>query len=212
MAEITLTVDGQDIRTTPGTTVLDAASAAGIYIPNLCHHPDLKPVGVCRLCMVEIAGRGTVLSCLTPTEQGMVVRTESPEINKVRLVAAELLIVNHQPDCLTCGKNNRCTLQRIATYVGIDDQRLARLRRTAKTSPVDSSNPFFDFDPNQCVLCGVCVRTCDEIVGVNALDFAFRGFNTTIRTFGDQKWVDSRCVSCGECVVRCPVGALLPKE
>jgi formate dehydrogenase alpha subunit len=161
--------------------------------------------------MVEIQGRGLTLACRTPVEEGLVVRTESPEINKLRRVAAELLIINHHADCLACAKSNRCELQRIAAYVGVDSDRLARWRRPEKTLPVDRSNPFFDYDPNQCVLCGICVRTCDEIVGVNALDFAFRGFSTTVATFANQSWVESRCVSCGECVVRCPVGALLPK-
>jgi len=210
--EVNLTIDGTTVRAAAGSTVLEAALAAGIYIPHLCHHPDLKPVGVCRLCMVEIAGRGMTLSCMAPAEPGMVVRTETPEVDKVRRVAAELLIVNHQADCLACAKNNRCDLQRIAAYVGIDADRLARLRRPEKTLPVDHSNPFFDYDPNQCVLCGICVRTCDEIVGVNALDFAFRGSATMVGTFGNQPFVESRCVSCGECVVRCPVASLVPKE
>jgi len=208
--KITLIVDGQQITAEPGTTILEAALDAGIYIPHLCHHPDLKPVGVCRLCMVEIDGRQT-LSCLTPAEDGMTVQTESEAINQVRRIATELLIVNHHADCLACAKNNQCELQRIARYVGITPERLERLRRPEKTVPVDASNPFFHYDPNQCVLCGICVRTCDEIVGVNAIDFAFRGFGTTISTFGNKGIKESRCVSCGECVARCPVGALLPK-
>jgi formate dehydrogenase (NADP+) alpha subunit len=212
VADPRLIIDGQPIAAAPGTTVLEAALGAGIYIPHLCHHPDLKPVGVCRLCMVEVVGRGLVLSCLAPAEEGMVVRTESPEINKVRRVAAELLVVNHHADCLSCAKNNRCELQRIAAYVGVDADRLARLRRSEKALPVDGSNPFFTYDPNQCVLCGICVRTCDEIVGVNALDFAFRGINTMVSTFGNEPFVESRCVSCGECVTRCPVEALVPKK
>lgn len=212
LEHVTLTIDDMPLQVAPGTTVLEAASDAGIYIPHLCHHPDLKPAGVCRLCMVEVAGRGQALSCLTPVEQGMVVRTESPQIHKVRRVAAELLILNHRADCLSCGKNNRCELQRIAAHVGIGADRLERMRRRLKSLPVDDSNPFFRHDPNQCVLCGICVRTCDEIVGVNALDFAFRGFNTMVSTFGNKPIVESACVSCGECVARCPVEALLPKK
>jgi len=208
--DVTLTIDGQTIAAPPGTTVLDAALRAGIYIPHLCHHPDLKPAGVCRLCMVEVAGRGPTLSCLASVEAGMVVRTESPEISRVRRVAAELLIANHTADCLACGKNNRCELQRIAAHVGVTAERLARLRRAPRTRPVDRSNPFFKYDPNQCVLCGICVRTCEEIVGVAAIDFAFRGFQSMVSTFGNVPLAESRCVSCGECVVRCPVEALLP--
>ena len=205
-------IDGQEITAAGGTTVLEAALAAGIYIPHLCHHSDLKPAGVCRLCMVEIVGKGMTLSCLALVEEGMVVRTESPEISKVRRVAAELLIINHRAECLTCTKNNRCELQRVAAHVGIDAQRLARLRRPEKSLPVDSSNPFFTYDPNQCVLCGICVRTCDEIVGLGAIDFAFRGCETMVATFGNEPFVESRCESCGECVVRCPVGALAVKK
>jgi formate dehydrogenase alpha subunit len=210
--KITLSVDGRTITARPGITVLEAALAADIYIPHLCHHEDLKPVGVCRLCMVEIEGRPMTLSCMAPAEEGMVVRTESPEIDKVRHIATELLIANHHADCLACTKSDCCQLQRVAHYVGVDSQRLARLRRAEKAWPVDTSNPFFDFDPNQCVLCGICVRTCDEIVGVGALDYAFRGFGTTISTFGREPIAESRCVSCGECVVRCPVGALFAKR
>jgi len=207
---LTLTIDGQEITADPGMTILEAALAAGIYIPHLCHHPDLEPVGVCRLCMVEIEGR-QVLSCLVAAEEGMVVQTESDAINQVRRIATELLIVNHHADCLACAKNNQCELQRIAAYVGITPERLDRLRRPEKTIPIDSSNPFFNYDPNQCVLCGICVRTCDEIAGVGAIDFAFRGFGTTISTFAGRPIAESRCASCGECVVRCPVGALMPK-
>lgn len=211
MDGISVIIDGQEVSVEPGTTVLEAALAAGIYIPHLCHHPDLRPVGFCRVCMVEIVGRGMTLACLAPVEPGMVVRTQSPEIDKVRRVAVELLVVNHHADCLACAKNNRCQLQRVASFVGVSPERLARLRRPQKTFAPDESNPFFVFDPNQCILCGICIRTCDEIVGANAIDFAFRGFQTVVSTFSGR-WVESTCVSCGECVVRCPVAALVPKR
>ena len=210
--ETILTIDGLQVAAAPGDTVLDAALAAGIYIPHLCHHPDLQPVGVCRLCMVEIEGRGLTLSCKAPAEPGMVVKTESPEVDLVRRIATELLIVNHHADCLACSKNDQCQLQRIANYVGLDEPRLEQLRRPERELPIDTSNPFFDLDPNKCVLCGICVRTCEELQGVGAIDFAFRGFDTTVSTFGGKPMADSRCESCGECVVRCPVGALRPKR
>jgi len=209
---ITLNIDGRPVAAEPGTNLLDAALGAGIYVPHLCHHPDLKPVGVCRLCMVEVEGRGMTLSCMAPAEEGLVVRTESPEIDKVRRVATELLIANHHADCLACAKSDRCKLREVAHFVGIEPEHLERLRRPEKLHPVDRSNPFFDFDPNQCVLCGICVRTCDEIVGVNALDYAFRGFGTKISTFNNKPVAESVCVSCGECVTRCPVGALVPRH
>ena len=211
MGKVIFTIDGQEITAARGTTVLDAALENGIYIPHLCHHPDLEPAGVCRLCMVEIGGRLT-LSCRVPVEQGLVVSTESPVVAQVRRVALELVLINHPPDCLTCARNNDCKLQEAAAYIGVDTDRMGRLRRTDKTVPIDSSNPFFDFDHDKCVLCGICVRTCDELQNIGALDFAFRGFDTKIGTFADKPIVESRCVSCGECVVRCPVGALTAKE
>ena len=228
MDRIALTIDGVQIAADPKTTLLEAALAAGIYIPHLCHHPDLEPVGVCRLCMVEIEGRGLTLSCRAPVEEGIVVRTESVEINNVRRVATELLIVNHHGECLSCAKNEHCKLQQVATYVGIDRERLGRLRRGTSvpaaggtsvpaaggtvTLPVDSSNPFFERDPNKCILCGICVRTCEELQGVAAVDFGFRGYQTTVSTFGNKPLAESRCEACGECVVRCPVGALVQKN
>lgn len=211
MEKVTLTIDGLKIAADKGTTVLKAALENGIYIPHLCHNPDLEPVGVCRLCMIEIEGRGMTISCRTPVEKGLVVKTDSPQIHSVRRVAVELLIANHHADCLTCAQNNMCELQRISTYVGVDPERFERLRRSTGTVPIDTSNPFFDRDPNRCVLCGICVRTCDELQGVSSIDFAFRGFDAKIGTFGGKPMAESQCESCGECVVRCPVGALTPK-
>ncbi len=212
MDKITLTINGLKITANKGKSVLEFALENGIYIPHLCYHPDLITAGVCRLCMVEIEGRGLTVSCKTPVEEGMVVRTESPEISKVRKIALELLIVNHHTDCLSCAKNTECALQQVANYIGIEEERLERLRRPSRRLPIDTSNPFFDRDPNRCVLCGICIRTCEEIQGVSAIDFAFRGFGTTVSTFGNKPLKESGCESCGECVVRCPVGALMPKN
>ena len=212
MDKITLTVDGVEVQAEKGQTVLEAALSSGIYIPHLCYHPDLEPAGACRLCMVEIKGKGLVTSCTTPAEYGMVVFTESPEVEKVRRVAAELLLINHPSDCLECEKNTRCELQRVINYIGIDEDKLSGLRRLTKTLPTDTSNPFFLYDPNRCVLCGICVRTCRDIVGVSNFDFVYRGYDSMVSTFGCKELLESRCVSCGECVTRCPVGALRPKE
>ena len=212
MGKITFTIDGLMIKANRGDTILRVALEHDIYIPHLCYHPDLKPFGGCRLCMVEIEGGGLTISCKTLVEEGMRVITESPEINKVRLIAAELLIVNHYADCLQCVKNTECKLQKIAAYIGIEEGRLQRLKRVARTLPIDDSNPFFIRDPNKCVLCGICVRTCEEIQGVSAIDFAFRGNATKVSTLKDKPVIESRCESCGECVVRCPVGALVPRN
>ncbi len=210
--EITFTIDGVPIKANKGDTILKTALEHGIYIPHLCYHPDLCPFGGCRLCMVEIEGRGLTISCKAPVEEGIVVRTEGPEINKVRRIAAELLIVNHYSDCLECAKNAECKLQEVARYIGIEERRLQRLKRTVRTIPVDDSNPFFIRDLNKCVLCGICVRTCKEIQGVGAIDFAFRGYATKVSAMKDKPIIESKCESCGECVVRCPVGALVPRN
>ncbi len=209
---VTLTVDGIPISVPQGTTVLEAALGAGIYIPHLCHHPDLEPAGVCRLCMIEIEGRGMTLACRAPVEPGLAVRTESDTIQQVRRIALELLIVNHQGDCLSCAETGDCALQRVAGHVGIEAERLARLRRPTDTVPIDASNPFFARDPGKCVLCGICVRTCHQLQGIGAIDFAFRGYQTVVSTFAGRPIAESHCESCGECVVRCPVGALALKD
>ena len=201
-----------EITADNGQTILEAALEHGIYIPNLCYHQDLEPVGVCRLCMVEIEGRGLTIACRAPVEEGLTVKTESPEIDKVRRVAMELLIANHHVDCLACAQNNQCAIQKLAAYVGIEEERLEQLRKPTGTVPLDTSNPFFDRDPNKCVLCGICVRTCDELQRVGEIDFAFRGPQTIVSTFGNKPLAQSRCESCGECMVRCPVGALTPKN
>jgi formate dehydrogenase alpha subunit len=211
MGMINLVIDSVDISVNEGTTVLEAALKNNIYIPHLCYHPDLKSVGICRLCIVEIDGKRLDVSCKTPVREGMRIHTETEEITKIRRVAVELLLANHPENCLSCSENTRCELQRIASYIGIDDQRMQRMRRTTRELPIDTSNPFFDYDPNRCVLCGICVRTCADIVGVHNFDFAYRGFDAQISTFAKKPMLESRCVSCGECVVRCPVGALREK-
>jgi len=210
--ETTLTIDGLSVKARKGDTILKAALDHNIYIPHLCYHPELTPFGGCRLCMVKIQGRGLTISCKAPVEEGMTVITEDPAINAIRRIAAELLIANHDARCLECAKNTRCKLQEIAAYIGISDERLGRLQPVVRTLPVDDSNPFFIRDFNRCVLCGICVRTCQEIQMLGAIDFTFRGVDTKIATLGDKPILHSTCVSCGECVVRCPVGALLPKK
>jgi formate dehydrogenase alpha subunit len=209
---VKLRIDSKELEVESGTTILDAAKSVEIHIPSLCHHPDLEPFGVCRICTVEIEGRGLTISCRTPVEEGMVVKTHSPEIDTMRRTAVELLVVNHATDCLACSKNDDCELQRLSAHVGLERDRLNRLRRGKRNLPLDTSNPFFDRDHNKCVLCGICVRTCAEIQGVNAINFAHRGYDCVISTFADKPILDSRCESCGECVSRCPVGALVPKN
>ena len=209
METITLNIDGRDIEAPRECTVLEAAQAAGIYVPTLCHDPELKPFGACRLCVVEVEGmKGLPTSCTTPAKNGMVVRTETPAVQNVRRMAVELMLASHPTDCLTCPKDGRCELQRLSAYVGVRER---RLRPMPLDRPIDDSNPFFYRDMNKCVLCAKCVRLCNEVLNVGAIDIAFRGFVAEIAPFGDKPLKESRCESCGECVAICPVGALVPK-
>jgi formate dehydrogenase alpha subunit len=212
MDRITLNIDGSDIVVDGGTSILEAALKNGIYIPHLCYHPDLAPSGACRLCWVEVGDGELMISCRTPVEQGMVVKTKTPEVDKVRRPIIEALIAHHHADCRGCVSSGQCELQRIMAYLRVDRKRLRRLRLPKKEMPRDTSNPFFDYDPNKCVLCGICVRTCEEIEYANAINFVGRGYATKIAPFGDKPLAESGCQSCGECVVRCPVGALAPKK
>ncbi len=210
MAEIKLTINGQEVRVKNGMTVLQSAQNAGIYIPTLCYAPDLEPYGGCRLCVVEIEKmRGLPTACTTPANEGMIVHTETPAVNQVRRSAVQLLIAEHPMDCLSCVKNQRCDLQQVAAYLGITEREFPR---TNREFPVDTSNPFFNLDRNYCILCAQCVRACDEICGVNAIDLSFRGYATKVATFNDGLMIDSNCESCGECVAHCPVAALTPKD
>ncbi|MCJ7426244.1 MAG: formate dehydrogenase subunit alpha [Dehalococcoidales bacterium] len=234
LEEIRLTIDGQEVKAKPGMTVLEAARSAGIYIPTLCADPDLKPYGGCRLCIVEIEKlRGFPTSCTTPVTEGMVVKTNTDAVNEVRRTVVELLLSDHPSECLichrrkrcgpfdiclrnvavtercvTCAKNEHCELQDIVDYLGITE---LPFKHTERSYPVDTSNPFFYRDLDKCVLCGKCVRVCDEVLGVGAVAIINRGFGSKVATFGDKPIIDSNCVSCGECVVHCPVGALMPK-
>jgi formate dehydrogenase alpha subunit len=208
---IAFTIDGKDVVGYESQTILHVAEENGIYIPHLCDHKDLTPVGHCRLCLVEVDGWLSI-SCKTQIREGMSVRTENPEIIKTRKITLELIVANHPRDCLTCVKDSECQLQEVSNYIGIDEDRLARLRPNIPDIPIDTSNPFFDRDLEKCILCGICVRTCEEVIGVSAIDFSMRGVHTTISTFGDAPILDSNCVSCGECVANCPVGALIPKK
>ncbi len=191
-------------------TVLQAAQEAGIYIPTLCADPDLEPHGGCRLCIIEIKGmRDMPTACTTTISDGMVINTETDAVNKARRSVIDLLIADHPMDCLTCVKNQRCELQEVAAYLGITERQLPR---TTTERPVDDSNPFFTLDRNYCILCQRCTRTCDEVTGVNAIEIINRGYDSKVSTFGDKPLMESICKSCGECVVRCPVAALVPKN
>jgi len=210
VAVIELTIDGIEIAADPEDTVLQAARTQDIYIPTLCHHDDLGSEGRCRLCLVEIKGfRGLATACTTRVARGMEVRTDSPEIENNRRAIIELMLADHPSDCTSCAANLSCDLQKIAAYLGIDR---VRFRRMGKNLPLDESNPFFVRDMNKCILCGRCVRTCGDLQGVGAIDYVGRGDLTVVGTFKDMPIAETICESCGECVVRCPTGALAKRE
>ena len=210
---ISLTINGLDVKAPEGATILEAAQSAGIYVPTLCYCPGLTSEGTCRICLVKIKNNKKLHpACRTPVKEGMAVITDDAEIERVRRVTLELILSDHDFNCLLCPKSGTCRLQELVNRIGFDERRLNRLNRVAKDLPVDTSNPFFDFNPNKCIQCGICVRTCREIVGVHAIDMGYRGYELKVSTFGDKPFKDSVCVSCGECVERCPVGALIPKR
>ena len=211
--EIAVTINSQSILVKPGTSILEAALQSDIYIPALCYDKGLSPFGACRLCLVEVEGmRNLVTSCATFATEGMVIYTDSPRVNKSRITTMEIIIANHHGECLTCEKNQSCLLQSIAGYLGIDQEHFTKLRKSTRVLPLDTSHPAIDRNPNKCVLCGRCVRACREIVGLGAIDIAFRGCDARIATFGDKPLQQSVCESCGECVARCPTGALVAKH
>jgi formate dehydrogenase alpha subunit len=203
---INLTIDGRPVSVEEGKTVLQACGAAGVYVPTLCHNPDLVPYGACRFCIVKIEGvRGMPTSCTTPAAEGMKVTTEDEELREVRTMTAQLLLADHPQDCLTCSSNTRCELQKIAEYLGIRERLLRPMKRDTKP---DDSNPCYTIDLGKCVLCGICVRTCDEVQKLGAIDLVRRGYATAVKPFGETPIRESICESCGECVERCPTGAL----
>jgi len=210
---VKVTIDGSLCEVAEGATVLEAIQQAGVYVPTLCHDPDLKPYGACRLCIVQIEGlRGLPTACTTPVQDGMVVQTETDEIHEIRRTIVELAIASHPYDCLVCEKSHDCELLAVARYLGVKKSSVERLRRGTLNLPVDSSSPAFVIDPNKCILCGKCVRVCHELQSVGAIDFAFRGYHTRISAFGAKPLNHSNCQSCGECVERCPTGALMAEQ
>ena len=207
MGKVSLVIDTVKMIVDKGTTVLEAALRNNIYIPHLCYHPDSEPRGVCRLCTVAVGDGQLISACRTPVEPGMVVNTRSPEVDRAVRPVVELLIADHHASCRGCTASGHCELQKIMSYLRIDRKRVRRLRLSEEL-PLDSANFCFDYAPNKCVLCGICVQTCENIHGVSSLYFIGRGYGTRIGFFGDMV----RCESCRECVARCPVSALLPKN
>jgi formate dehydrogenase major subunit len=206
---VRLAIDGLEVTVPAGTSVLRAASEAGIDIPRLCASELIEPYGSCRLCVVEIAGRrGFPAACTTPVEAGMRVTTESADLLRLRRGVMELYLSDHPLDCLTCAANGDCELQTVAGRLGLREVRYAPGTHHL-AEPVDASNPYFRFDPARCIVCARCVRACAEVQGSFALTTSARGFDTRITTAGGDGFLASECVSCGACVSACPTAALI---
>src|SRR5271165_6476586 len=203
-ARVTLTIDGQAVTVPAGTSVMAAAMHVGTQIPKLCATDSLEPFGSCRLCLVEIDGRrGTPASCTTPAEAGMVVHTQTPQLQKLRKGVMELYISDHPLDCLTCSANGDCELQEMAGAVGLRDVRYGYEGANHRAEPKDESNPYFTFEASKCIACSRCVRACEDIQGTFALTLDGRGFASKISA-GGTDFMGSECVSCGACVQACP--------
>lgn len=200
-----ITIDGKSVPIEGEKNILALIRKAGIDLPTFCYHSELSVYGACRMCMVEDE-RGRILaSCSEQPRPGMVIRTNTRKIQKYRKLIVELLLASHCRDCTTCTKNGSCELQKIAFKVGIHAVRFLNNR---KQVPIDISSPSVVRDPNKCILCGDCVRTCAEIQGVGALDFAHRGSNMQVQPAFNKPLNETDCVGCGQCRVVCPTGAI----
>ena len=210
-ALVTATVDGREVSVPAGTSVLRAASEAGVDIPRLCATDSLAAFGSCRLCLVEIDGvSGTPASCTTPCTDGMVVTTRSDQLAGLRRGVMELYLSDHPADCPGCARGS-CEMQRLAHDLGVTNVRYGLAGASHVAEGQDLSNPYFAYDPAACIVCSRCVRACGEIQGTFALTVAGRGFDSRI-TPGGWDFLGSECVSCGACVQACPTSALEEKS
>ena len=193
-----------------GTTILDAAKKVHVEIPTLCKHPDLTASAGCGVCVVKIKGSNKMpRACSTPIENGMDIITRDPEIVEIRRTVLELILSNHPNDCLTCGRNNNCELQKMMADFGIREEAFDKI---IKNLPIDDSTGTIVLEPEKCIKCGRCIEVCQQTQDVWALSFLDRGFNTRISPAGDIPLGDSPCVRCGQCAAHCPTGAIFEKD
>lgn len=201
----TMTIDGRKVEFTDERNVLSVIRKAGINLPTLCYHSEVSTFGACRLCTVEDDKGKTFASCSEEPRDGMVIYTNTGRIKKYRKLIVELLLAAHCRDCTTCVKSSECVLQDLAHRMNITN---VRFQNTREQRPLDESSPSLVRDPNKCILCGDCVRACEEIQGIGALGFAFRGTDAMVMPAFNKKIAETNCVNCGQCRVFCPTGAI----
>ncbi|NOR34206.1 MAG: 2Fe-2S iron-sulfur cluster binding domain-containing protein [Bacteroidales bacterium] len=204
---VRLEVNGRSIEAEKGETILSALNRHGMHVPTICSMKDLSPSGACRMCVVEVEGsENLVPSCSFPIEGPMKIMTHSPRVLRARKTNVELLLSNHPDDCLYCERNGSCELQSLSEDLNIRERRIPGKRSPHK---IDKSSPAIIRDPSKCILCGRCVRICEEIMATSSLDFAHRGNELKISTTLAKPLNYSNCTSCGQCLVACPTGALI---
>jgi len=206
---IKLTIDGEQVWVNPGTTILEAAKQVNINIPHLCYFQGLEPDGSCGICVVEIEGeRGLSRSCIRQAQEGMKVHTNTPQLRATRKVLVELVMANHPKECLSCERNQNCELLDLGSELGIKE---VRFEESLKSRQLDTSSPAIIRDPAKCVRCGRCIRVCNEIQSVGAIDYTRRGPELKITTFMDRGLGNVECINCGQCIHVCPVAAIKEK-
>jgi NADH-quinone oxidoreductase subunit G len=206
MSDRFVSIDGFKIAIEDEQNLLQVTRKAHIELPTFCYHSELSAYGACRLCMVEVEGRGLVTACTTTPEPGMVVHTQTSQVRELRKRNVELLLASGDHDCPTCGRSGSCKLQSLAERLGVKN---VRFKRPEEHKPLDYTSPSLVRDPNKCVLCGDCVRFCSEIQGIGVLDFTHRGSHSAVSPAFNKGLFEVDCVACGQCAAVCPVGALL---
>ncbi len=206
-----LYIDGREVDFTNEKNLLEVIRKEGLNVPTFCYRPDLTSFGSCRMCVVEIEGRGIQSSCTMPPEAGLKIHLNTDKVRKIRKTVLELLLANHKCECLTCDKSGNCELQKYAMEYGITEIRFPKLKEE-DYQPVDDYNPSIIRDPSKCILCGACVRACSEFQGHSVLGFVNRGANTKIEPMNGRFLSQVDCVFCGQCQAVCPTGALTIKS
>ncbi|MDR2078657.1 MAG: (2Fe-2S)-binding protein, partial [Treponema sp.] len=209
---VNIKINGQSLQVEEGITVLEAARKVHVKIPTLCYNPDLPPWASCGICIVRTAGPGSprmARACTTPVTENMDIITHDPEIIATRRTVVELILSNHPNDCLQCPRNGNCELQTLAAEFGI---RESPYKKVLNALPVDDSNPAIVLNPEKCIRCGRCVKVCQEMQNVWALEFLGRGIKGRIASAADTPLGESPCIKCGQCAAHCPVGAIYERD